>query len=248
MKYWKLFASGIFSYLIFMLFLTPAAWWLKLVSLPADVRLGQVSGTLWRGEVAVVQYQQLQLQTLRWQLNGWALFSGKLKLALQSGSMQQTQQPYLNAHISYSLNGIQVQNSLLRLPVSQLIPLLQLPLPVQATGELMLDIRDYQYGAPWCDTLSGAANWLDARLQPPGSNWLDLQSVYADLSCQEGEPLLTTDGQNALGLAITARLNQAGKLSVDGTVKPEASMPQEVHQAMKFIGQPDAEGRYSIRF
>lgn len=247
-KHWKLWATGIGCYLIFMLFLVPAAWWLKLVPLPSGLAVGQVTGTLWRGEITAVRYQQLGFSNVGWQLKPAALLTGKIRVALQSGSLQQTQLPYLDAVADYGFGGLQLNNSLLKLPVAQLVPALQLPLPVQATGELMLDVKHYSQGTPWCGQLTGAASWLDARLQPPGSNWLDLQSIYAELSCEQGNLQLITDGQNALGLAITASLDGNSRLSVNGTVKPEASMPEEVHQAMKFIGRPDAEGRYNIRF
>ncbi|MDX1392558.1 MAG: type II secretion system protein N, partial [Rheinheimera sp.] len=59
--------------------------------------------------------------------------------------------------------------------------------------------------------------------------------------------VLTTDNNNVLGLDVTAVIN-AGQLQVNGTVKPDATMPKEVHQAMQFLGRPDAQGRYTIRF
>ena len=67
------------------------------------------------------------------------------------------------------------------------------------------------------------------------------------LSCDSGTVVLTTDGANVLGLDIKAVIN-AEQLLVNGSLKPDASMPQEVHQAMQFLGKPDAQGRYPISF
>ncbi|HEY9043661.1 MAG TPA: type II secretion system protein N, partial [Rheinheimera sp.] len=94
---------------------------------------------------------------------------------------------------------------------------------------------------------SGNASWQDARLQTPTGTWLELQNLFGELGCDNGTIVLTTDGANLLGLDIKAVLN-AEQLLVNGTLKPDASMPKEVHQAMQFLGKPDAQGRFPIRF
>ncbi|MDP4530353.1 type II secretion system protein N [Alkalimonas delamerensis] len=243
----KLCALGFASYLLCLLVLTPASWWLKLAPLPPELRLGQVQGTLWQGQVQALSYQQLELRQLRWQLSPWRLFTGQLVVQLQAGDLAEQELAYLNGQLRYGLGGVQLRDSLLRYPVAQIAPMLQLPLPVGADGTLMLDIDAYQQGAPWCKTLQGQASWQQARLQPP-TGWIDLQHIFASLACDNGELVLITDGQNPLGLDVTARLQAAGRFSVEGTLKPDASMPEEVHQAMQFVGAPDAEGRFRIRF
>jgi general secretion pathway protein N len=238
---------GVISYLLFTLFLTPVSWWLKLLPLPAQLQLGAANGTLWQGEVSAAQYQQLQFDRIRWQLQGWQLLRGKLAFNLQSGSLQQSSVPYLSGVASYGLGGAALDNSLISLPVSSLVPLLPLPLPVDASGELVLDITQYRQGQPWCDSLTGSASWQNARLQTPTGTWLDLQQLFGTLSCDSGTVALTTDGANVLGLDIKAVVN-AEQLMVDGMLKPEPSLPEEVHQAMQFLGKPDTEGRYRLRF
>ena len=243
----KLIIIGVISYLLFTVFLTPASWWFKLVPLPAQVQLGGISGTLWQGNIAGVQYQNLQLTDVQWRMNGWQLFTGKLQFALQSGSAKNPQQPYFKGTASYGFNGAALTDGLVKLPVAQLIPMLSLPLPVQASGELVLDIPSFQQGQPRCKLLSGNASWQDARLQTPTGTWLELQNLFGELGCDNGTIVLTTDGANLLGLDIKAVLN-AEQLLVNGTLKPDASMPKEVHQAMQFLGKPDAQGRFPIRF
>lgn len=243
----KLIYFGVASYLLCTLLLSPASWWLKLLPLPAELQLGRVSGTLWQGEVSAVQYDSLRLDRLRWNLHGWALFSGKAQLALHSGSLQNPAMPYINGIVSYGLGGAALKDTMLTVPVNQLIPMLPLPMPVDGTGALVLDISNYQQGQPRCRTLSGSASWQDARLQTPTGNWLDLQSLFGKLHCEDGTVVLTTDNSNLLGLDVKALIN-AEQLLVNGTLKPDASLPLEVHQAMQFLGKPDAEGRFPIRF
>ena len=243
----KLIILGLCSYLLFSLLLTPASWWLKLASPPPQLQFGQISGTLWRGDVTLLRFDQLELTALNWQLDGWALLTGKLQFALQSGSAKTPAQPFVQAQVSYGLGGASVNDALVKMPVGQVLPMLNLPLPVDASGELILDITQFQQGQPWCQSLQGQASWQDARLQTPAGNWIALQNLFGQLSCTDGSVVLTTDNNNVLGLDVTAVIN-AGQLQVNGTVKPDATMPKEVHQAMQFLGRPDAQGRYTIRF
>lgn len=247
MKYWKLTLVALLAYLFFMLYLLPASWLLHWVGVPNNVRLGQIQGTLWQGSAMVAQYQNLQFQQLRWRVNGWSILRLAPEINITAGSIGEREQPFATANVAYSFSGLNIEQALLRIPVSQLLPLLELPLPVAATGELMVEVQDFQQGKPWCGSLTGNASWLDARLQPPTGTWLELSSIVADLRCEQGSPVLITDGNNSLGLAVTAAIVN-NRLTVNGTLKPEASLPQEVHQAMQFVGRPDAQGRYTIRF
>lgn len=247
-KHWKLALLGVVSYLVFLLVLTPASWWLRLAPLPAAVQLGPVTGTLWRGEIQQLTYQQLHVPALSWRLNPWALFGLSANFQLQSGSLQQPQQLYLQAKARATVRGITLDDTMLKLPVSSIMPFLQLPLPVQATGDLLVDIRQLQLNQQQCIMLQGQASWLDASLQPPTGTWLELKHIHASLQCEAGQPVLLTDPDNVLSLAIRATISAAGDLQVQGSLKPDASLPAEVHQAMRFVGQPDAQGRYTLNF
>lgn len=248
MNYKKIIPAAMGLYLIFLVVLAPAAWWLKLVHLPAQVQLGPVSGTLWQGQVQAVSLNGYVLPEVQWQLKPWALLTGKLALSLDIGQIRQTTLPYAKAQLAYSFSGLELQSSQLRLPVGPIVPLLKLRLPfeVAASGNLLLNIQDFSMGQPWCTQLSGKASWLDAKFQAP-SGWIDLKAIDANLSCNQGQLQLVTEPANPLALNVTALIGEQGKYQLNGTLKPDASMPKEVHQAMQFVGQPDAEGRFTLK-
>ncbi|MCA1931712.1 type II secretion system protein N [Rheinheimera sp.] len=248
MNYKKIIPAAIGLYLVFLVVLAPAAWWLKLVDLPSQLKLGPVSGTLWQGQVQAVSLNGYVLPQLSWQLKPWALFTGKLALSLDIGQIRQPTLPYAKADLAYGFSGLELNSSQLRLPVEPIIPLLKLRLPfeVSASGNLLLNIQHFTMGAPWCEQLAGKASWLDAKFLAP-SGWIDLKALDAGLSCEQGQLQLVTEPGNPLALNVTAVIGEQGKYQLNGTMKPDASMPKEVHQAMQYVSRPDAEGRFTLK-
>ncbi|WP_306519255.1 type II secretion system protein N [Rheinheimera sp.] len=245
MKKSMLWALGITAYLLFALVLTPANVWLKLVTLPADVQLGPVTGTLWSGQIAGVQKAPFYLPQLSWQLQPSLLWRGKLGLKMQGGNLRDSNLPYLAVQAELGVGQLLLNNSTIRLPVAPIIPQLQLPMPVDASGAIVLNLKDFVLGQPYCAALDGKASWQQAKFKTP-TGWIDLQAIDAVLNCDNGNISLQTTADNPLGLLVKADILQ-GSYQIAGTLKPAASMPKEVHQAMQFVGQADAEGRFPLK-
>jgi len=226
MKKFGFIVTGMLAYVIFMAVLTPASVWLKLVSLPPEVQLGKVQGTLWQGQIDVLSRPPVYLTNLRWQLELSSLWRGQLGVQLNAGDVKDDSQPYLNLSGQVSPGSYALKQATLRWPVAGIMRNLQLPMPVDASGAIVLNIKNFTKGE---------------------LGWLDLRQIDATLSCEQGNLRLVTKPDNPLALAVTADV-MAGRYQLAGTLKPDASMPKEVHEAMRFVSQPDAEGRYTIQF
>lgn len=245
MKKSMLWLLGLLAYLLFMLVLTPASLWLKLVTLPVDLQLGPVTGTLWQGQVAGVQKAPFYLPQLSWQLQPSLLWRGKLGLKLQGGNLRDASLPYLAVQAELGFGKVLLQQSTIRLPIAPIMPQLQLPMPVDASGAIVLNLQKFELGQPYCSELVGTASWQQAKFKAP-TGWIDLQAIDSTLSCDNGNISLQTKADNPLGLMVKADVLQ-GSYQIAGTLKPAASMPKEVHQAMQFVGQADAEGRFPLK-
>jgi len=233
-------------YLVFLLMLVPAAWWLKLVTLPAGVRVGPVSGTLWQGEVQAVSVEGIVLPSVRWQLRPLALLGGVLQLQLNAGQQQQQQWPYLTSELKFGFSGVELTQTQLRVAASQLQPVLQLPLPVGLDGQVHLKVQQLLWNETGCQQLSGLVSWMNARIQPP-TGWIGLGTLDGRLSCEQQQIQLVTTASPPLNLAVTATVSPAGQYQLQGYIKPDQSMPEEVHQAMRFVGKPDEQGRFPLQ-
>ncbi len=244
MKKVGLWLLGIFAYVVFTLVMTPASWWLKWVTLPPAVELGPVAGTLWSGTVQGVSVKPLYIPVLKWQLDLSTLWRGQLGVNLEGGSLRDDHYPYFQLKAALTPNRITVLPSNLRLPVAGILPNIQLPMPADASGSIVLSVSEYQFGQPYCSVLNGKASWQDARFKAP-TGWIDLNAIHATLRCDNGSIVLNTTPDNPLALQVQAEV-LAESYKIAGTLKPDASMPKEVHQAMQYVGQPDGNGNFSI--
>ncbi len=244
MKKVGLWLLGIFAYVIFTLVMTPATWWLKLVTLPPGVELGPVSGTLWSGSAQGVSVKPLYIPVLKWQLDVGALWRGQVGVNLEGGSLRDDNYPYFQVSAELTPSSVTVLPSNLRLPVAGILPNIQLPMPADASGSIVLTVTEFQLGKPYCSALNGKASWQDARFKAP-TGWIDLKAIHATLRCDSGNIVLNTTPDNPLALQVQAEV-LADSYKIAGTLKPDASMPKEVHQAMQFVGQADANGNFPI--
>jgi len=77
------------AYLLFLLATLPAALVARYLPLPTNIanllKLEGVSGTLWSGQIARLQYASESVNQLRWDLNGWSLLRFAPEVAIRFG-------------------------------------------------------------------------------------------------------------------------------------------------------------------
>lgn len=243
-KSW-LWALGLSSYLVFLVCTLPAAVVLRFMPLPKDVVLGAASGTWQQGQVASVQVGPWQLPALSWQLSLSDFWRGQVGYQLTLGSTAQASQPSAVVAGRVGLSSMVLQQADVRVPIRWILPNVTLPMKMDATGDIVVNVTEFSSGQPYCASLQGTASWQDARFQSP-IGWLDLQSIQGALSCQQGNLQLVTAANNALGAALTVDL-LADRYQINGTLQPASTLPREVHQAMQFVGPQDSQGRYVMQ-
>lgn len=241
----------VMCFLVFTLIKTPASVALDLAAphLPKQLQLGKASGSLWDGRVMQVRFDGEQLNNVRWQLSGWSLFTGKLVGTVRLGDPRDKADISGRADFSYGLfnQSVTVKNTTLRLTVERAMERLKLPLPINAQGRVIVDLDEYSSGQPYCDSLAGEI--ASPNIDVQGMNgWFSIGPLSGRLSCKSGDIAVLVDPDNRLGLEADATLKANLDFKVAGYIKPEASLPKEVHDAAKFLGRADNEGRYPLNF
>ncbi len=252
MKKW--FAYGtivVTSYLIFLVATIPAQLVLGQLTLPKNVELHDVSGTIWQGKIAQVvignnqvskvtsEFSFLSLFTLTPKINvtfGDALLAGpegKLTLAISSSQLSLTK-----------IEALIAANS-----VAQQIVL---PLPMTAKGEVELQLDELIVDLSTdngCTQGSGKIYWSKAGVFAMGEN-IKLGKLSANITCEQGAIVLDVAPKNDLGLTFSAYVHlektKVSKISGQGHIKPGATFPQQLKLGLPFLGKVDNQGRYKL--
>ncbi|MFM4703071.1 GspN family type II secretion system protein ExeN [Aeromonas bivalvium] len=234
------------AWLGFLLISVPASLVARHLPLPPMVRLEGVSGTLWQGEVARLQYASESLTRLRWDLDGWSLLRLAPEVAVRFG-----ERDGLNGQGVIGWNGAAFGRDLtLNAPAPWLLARLPLrpPFPLTAAGQLQLKVDQFVQGQPWCDSLYGNLFWYGAEAQTPAGKLL-LGDPEARLSCLDST--LKVDlkqGSEAVQVAGQLELKADRQYLFLGTLKPGPALPDQMKQGLPFLGQPDGQGRFPLRY
>ncbi|WP_162558434.1 type II secretion system protein N [Saliniradius amylolyticus] len=234
------------TYVIFLLVQLPANQVLPRLALPKGVEFSGASGTLWQGKLGQLVLQGFPVDEVHWQLNPWPLLLGQIALELDAGDLRDADALALKGQINLSSDEIQAEDLQLYLPTAPVIARLPLPLPVKAGGRFKLAIDNLAIADRQCQRLQGQGQWLNASVagtQGP----IALGQFDAQLTCSEGTLEIQVQEPNSFGLSATAIVPANFKIRVQGRFKPDASLPQEVHDAARFFGQPDAQGYYRVK-
>lgn len=239
----------IFSFLAFALYQLPASVAAQVAQsyLPKNLAFGSFAGSIWQGQVSEVRVNKVQVLNIRWQLEPLALVTGNLAGNVKWGNPRANEEMSGKSDFSLSLLNQQanLSDAVLRFDVEQLMGQLDLPLPVNATGRVIFNIDEFQSGQPYCQQIKGDVFSPNIRVEGL-TGWFSIGELGADLNCKSGDLAAVVQPDNLLGLQADVHLGDNFQFKVEGNVKPDATLPKEVHDAVKFLGRPDAQGRYPV--
>ena len=238
--------AGFILFIVFLLAKLPAAQVIPRLPLPDNLSISQVSGTLWNGHANQVIYNGLQVLDVDWELGVLPLLLGKASLNIDAGSMRDAEQIAIKGNITISARGISSPGTKVYAPTPLLLAQLQLPLPVYASGRIMVDINELEHPKEGCKTLSGKGRWINGAVIGPEQE-ISLGSFEADLKCDNGPIQLTLAPDNTLSLSGTATIDHKGQFSAEGKFKVPSDFPKEVRDAAALFSPPDAQGFHTVK-
>ncbi len=251
MKKWFVF-SAVFlsSYLDFLVACAPLFLISNNVKLPKNIQISGVSGTIWRGEIAKVTINNIDIKDLNSTLSFWSLigFSPAIEVtfgdAISSG-------PEGKFTLTVSSDALILSKASLFMAANQVASQLPLPIPVNAMGNVELNVAELSVNTDnglTCRQASGRLTWLRSSVVAL-DNTVKLGNISAELSCEKDDLLAKINPNNNLGLSFTARLLLPSQRATgQGFIKPGSKFPEALKPAMPFIGRADQQGRYPLKF
>ncbi|WAJ69844.1 type II secretion system protein N [Catenovulum adriaticum] len=239
---------GLFFYLIFLIVTLPAYLLVSRIELGDQIELGNVSGTIWSGQIDQVRVDKTILKDVHWAYNFSQLLTAQLAVDVTFGHPRKILEPQGSAQLRYGLNGPSLADVQIKLPADLIVQQLDMPFKVEASGLLEANIEQAQLGEPVCQSLSGQVDWKLAGVNAMKTNF-SYGDIGANLSCDNGAVVAKVNGNpEQLILDINARLNTYQSYSVEGYISAGSKASKDLQAALSYLGNPDNQGRYLIKF
>ncbi|MCW8826809.1 MAG: type II secretion system protein N [Gammaproteobacteria bacterium] len=207
-----------------------------------NLTVQSISGTLWRGEVADLQYRQQPLGLLKWNLNLLPLLIGELS---SSWSVEHAA-GLLQGDVSVDGEIITLNELQGKLHPSMLLPLFPFT-PFTVDGMLTIDMKKLQLTGNRPSLLLGKVEWQQAQVTM--TEPLDLGNVdlIFDTNQENGEITgQVTNLEGALEISSKIIIQADGSYQIETSLKPRNSRDQQLTNMLSILGKPDRSG--VIRF
>ncbi|PKI13167.1 type II secretion system protein N [Colwellia sp. 12G3] len=249
-KWFAVMAIFLSSYVFFLVATMPLAFLINNIELPKNIQIDTVSGSIWQGEIAQLAVNNNQVQQIKTELSFWSLLILSPSVDVSFGDATSAG-PEGRFTLTISSNKLQLHDVELFISANDIAKKLPLPIPVTAQGNIELSFRELVLNSSEklvCQQAQGQVSWLRSGVVALENN-IKLGKIDADLNCEKGDLIAQILPKNNLGLSFTARLSLADqKASGQGYLKPGKNFPAELQSALSFLGRPDNQGRYQLKF
>lgn len=245
-KRFILIAGFIGVYLLFLLVLMPASTVIQWVSLPNKLQLNSVSGSIWHSQISAVKFEDFVVNNVEVELNAFSLLMLDPKLDVSFGGAL-VSGPEGNISVNGLLSTLRLSDGNISLLAKTISRQLNLPVPINAHEFIDVSINEFISGKAICQTLTGKIDWPKAAITALEQK-IQLGKLGATLSCQQGDVVLELLDNNDLGLSFITSIGQGFSTSGSGYLQPNDKTPDAIQQVLPFLGKPDNQGRYRLRF
>jgi len=237
-------------YCVFMIVMFPATIAVNMAKswnlIPANVKIGSVSGSVWQGKINHVMYQNIAFDNVRWQLSALSILMGNIDVKLNVG--QRGSDIKAKGNVVISRDNINVNDFTLSTPIKPITELYPLPYGLKSSGKLNVTIKEFATGKPWCESLKGTVIASNVLLKSALGK-LDVDKFTAKLTCPQGKLLAAMQPKtNSLGINGSAQLNKARQYLVDAKVTPPTNASQDYLNVLRFSGAANSQGQYTFQF
>lgn len=238
------------SYFVFLIATMPLAFVINTIDLPKKVRISNVTGTIWQGQIGQALVDKVNITNINTDLSFWSLLIFSPTVDVTFGDAISVG-PEGKLSLTASFDSLELNDVDIILPANDIAKKLRLPIPVTAQGNAELTLKHMQLSTSEklsCTAADGDVNWSRAAVIAL-DNTIKLSKISAKISCDKGDVTAKISPKNNLGLSVDARFNlPKSKLTGTGYLKPGTKFPEALKPALSFLGRVDNNGRYPLKF
>jgi len=237
------------AYFVFLIATLPATVLFNQVSLPKNLSLSGISGSVWKTKVEQVAVGETVIKQVETELGFLSLLSLAPTLPVTFGDPLLSG-PEGELDITFSKGVIEIDNLRLLLKANDIAQQLTLPLPVTAKGDVEINLSHAAINiedSNKCIAADGMVTWSKAGVLALEES-ISLGRFNAKIGCEDGVLALLLSPENNLGLTFSAYVRQGGGVSGNGFLKPGNDFPKALSNTLPFLGRKDSQGRYRLSF
>lgn len=234
-------------YFIFsMISMAPAriAAWAINASMP-NIWMTSVRGTLWNGYAGGAQVQigqqSVSLGSVRWTLNPLTLITLQPCISFEADTGGQP----MSGLVCQSPFGItRLKDLNVDLPLS----ILEGALPVQAAGDLSIQVIEASVTGKRVNALDAKVTWQGASVNA-GEAWWNLGTFggQAKHNNEGGIAVRVFDVSGPVGVDLNAAFALGSELfTISGTVSPRSEAPEQLKQGLQMVGEETEPGTFKV--
>ncbi len=220
----------------------PARWITDRIDI-AGLAIDGVSGSVWRGQITGMRFNDKAVAPMRWVLSPVALATGKLAADVEAFPPDGAMSAQLVARRDKTLTAtnLAVTGPLQRIAGgTSLGPII---------GDLEAEFETLSVSADGLLAARGQASVRQLRY-PANAPYL-LGDYVITCDDTDGPPVscgLSDAGRGPLELDAALTLGPASQYELSGRVRARSSAPADIAQSLRFLGRADAEGFYPLEF
>lgn len=247
MKKWFIgTAAFVLVYLFFMVSQTPAQWVVNQISLPKEIALQGVKGSIGQGSIKRIIVDGYSINDVNIEVNLLSLLMFNPSVDATFGGAL-VNGPEGKASLSHLFGDIEVSHGQVLVAANDIAQQLTLPIPLTAQKFIDVNIETFVMGKPLCQQLSGTVQWDNAGIKALDET-VALGTLSGQLQCEKGLVKFTFDPNNNLGLTFDAYVHSPERISGQGYLHPGDKFPAKLKEALPFLGRTDNLGRYKLNF
>ena len=244
----RLFLLGLASYLVFMFVSVPASFLtryiLPRVEAARSLKLQNVHGSIWNGEANDARLASFDLGKLDWELSGWGLITGNVKLKLKA----KNESSHASGHVTLGFDGMfDASDVALAFPAETLQPLFY-GFPISIAGEVSGRLEQLSYLEDELLIAEGRLLWQGAALRAPQNIELGDFEINFTPHNNGSKIKLTDRGDGPVKAEINVRIDGKGKYGMNGWLQARDASQQHITEALRVLGRADNSGRYWVAY
>jgi general secretion pathway protein N len=234
-----LVAAGLLTFVVAFVGLFPARvayHWFA----PPVVQLSGLQGTIWSGSAAEVTAAGLYVRDLKWRLQPWRLFTGKLGASLEASPSS----GFLEADVAAGLGGeIALTNVNGSLPLRDIASVVRVP-GLSGNASLQFEALRFRDGLPIAATGTLAIADLVAPMVDPSS----IGGYRAEFFTDDNAVVASVEDVNGVfDLAGSLTLSADRNYQFIGKVAATERTSEKLRGQLRFLGSPNDRGQHDIR-